>query len=164
MVIMEKKYLFIVLPLILLLAFGIFAGTVIYQPAMAQKAEGHDQAINKAEEAAHLTKIDQAHTFVGKEKHFIIEGKNDKNESVYVWVPDNKNQKIIYKAINEGITEKQAADVLRDGGEARDVIGIQLAREGDVLLWEVAYMNQDNQYTLSYVDFSNGKIHKTITP
>lgn len=164
MIIMEKKLLFIVLPLLFLLAVGIFAGAAIYQPAMAQKAEGHNQAIKKAEAAAHLTEVDQARTFVGKEKHFIISGKNDKNDSVFVWVPENKKQNILFKAKNEGISENQAIAVLRDGGIARDVIGIQLAREGDVLLWEVAYMNQDNQYTLCYIDFSNGKIHKTITP
>ncbi|MEN2447257.1 hypothetical protein AAZF84_05235, partial [Bacillus sp. JR_15] len=33
-----------------------------------------------------------------------------------------------------------------------------------VLLWEVTYLNENNQYSFSYVDFSTGHVEKNVTP
>ncbi|MBJ8056716.1 DUF5590 domain-containing protein, partial [Bacillus cereus] len=69
----------------------------IYQIAMGQKEEGHEAAIERAKKQASLAQVEQVDTFVGKEKQFIVEGKNKQNEAIYVWVPASKKEKVIAK-------------------------------------------------------------------
>lgn len=75
----------------------------------------------------------------------------------------DKSRKRCLKAA-DGISSRQAAKAVQEEGLLSELKEVHLAREGNVLLWEVTYLNKDGQYSLSYVDFINGKIHKNITP
>ncbi|NPC92829.1 DUF5590 domain-containing protein [Bacillus sp. WMMC1349] len=157
--------------LIFTLVFGsimliavVLVGINIYQTAMAQKESGHQSAVEIAKKKADLKQVDNVETYVGKEKQYIVEGKNQKDEKVYVWVPADKKQKLMFKRAKDGITSKQAIKTVQDQGHLSELKGVHLAREGSTLLWEVTYLNQNDQYSLSYVDFTNGKVHKNMTP
>lgn len=130
---------------------------------MDQKENGHEQVAETARQEAGLKQVDSVETFVGKEKQYIVTGADKKGDKMYVWVPADKKQKTLYKA-SAGITGRQAAKAVQDEGLMSELKEVHLAREGNVLLWEVTYLNKDGQYSLSYVDFINGKIHKNITP
>ncbi|BBP90270.1 hypothetical protein BsIDN1_38880 [Bacillus safensis] len=51
------------------------------------------QRSNEQKEQANIVQVEQVETFVGKEKQFIVEGKNKQNETIYVWVPASKKKK-----------------------------------------------------------------------
>ncbi|ATH92142.1 hypothetical protein ACH95_07555 [Bacillus glycinifermentans] len=161
---MGKKTLIFILIFGIIFLTAILAGANVYRTAMSQKESGHPEAAALAKEKADLKEVDSVETFVGKEKQYIVEGKNQKGEKMYVWVPADKKQKTIFKKASDGISSRQAAKAVENGGLVSDLKQVHLAREGNVLLWEVSYLNKDGQYSLSYVDFINGKIHKTITP
>ncbi|QEO62590.1 hypothetical protein EVS87_010310 [Bacillus altitudinis] len=148
----------------LVLLIGIISFSWIYQIAMGQKEEGHQAAIERAKKQASLAQVEQVDTFVGKEKQFIVEGKNKQNEAVYVWVPASKKEKVIAKKAKEGITSNQAVQAVQKENTISKLKNVQLAREGDVLLWEVTYLNENNQYSFSYVDFTTGRVEKNLTP
>ncbi|MBT9249988.1 cell wall elongation/penicillin-binding protein regulator TseB [Bacillus halotolerans] len=136
----------------------------IYKSAMAQKEKGHEAATAEAKKETDLTSVDQVETFVGKEKYYIVKGTDKKGIKLYVWVPEDKKAKILSKEAKEGITEDKAAKIIQDEGLVSKQKEIHLAREGNVLLWEVTYLDKEGQYSLSYVDFTTGKILKNITP
>jgi uncharacterized protein YpmB len=148
----------------LVLLIGIISFSWIYQIAMGQKEEGHEAAIERAKKQASIAQVEQVDTFVGKEKQFIVEGKNKQNEAIYVWVPASKKEKVIAKKAKEGITSNQAVQAVQKENTISKLKNVQLAREGDVLLWEVTYLNENNQYSFSYVDFTTGRVEKNLTP
>ncbi|MGD7062475.1 cell wall elongation/penicillin-binding protein regulator TseB [Bacillus altitudinis] len=148
----------------LILLIGIISFSWIYQIAMGQKEEGHEAAIERAKKQASIEQVEQVDTFVGKEKQFIVEGKNKQNEAIYVWVPASKKEKVIAKKAKEGITSNQAVQAVQKENTVSKLKNVQLAREGDVLLWEVMYLNENNQYSFSYVDFTTGRVEKNLTP
>ncbi|MBD4755542.1 hypothetical protein GUG22_01900, partial [Xanthomonas citri pv. citri] len=78
--------------------------------------------------------------------------------------PADKKAKILSKEAKEGISEDKAAKIIKDEGLVSKQKEVHLAREGNVLLWEVTYLDKEGQYSLSYVDFTTGKILKNITP
>ncbi|MCY7450030.1 DUF5590 domain-containing protein [Bacillus altitudinis] len=148
----------------LVLLIGIISFSWIYQIAMGQKEEGHEAAIERAKKQASIAQVEQVDTFVGKEKQFIVEGKNKQNEAIYVWVPASKKEKVIAKKAKEGITSNQAVQAVQKENTISKLKNVQLAREGDVLLWEVTYLNENDQYSFSYVDFTTGRVEKNLTP
>ncbi|KSU71209.1 cell wall elongation/penicillin-binding protein regulator TseB [Bacillus altitudinis] len=148
----------------LVLLIGIISFSWIYQIAMGQKEDGHQAAIERAKKQASIEQVEQVDTFVGKEKQFIVEGKNKQNEAIYVWVPASKKEKVIAKKAKEGITSNQAVQAVQKENTISKLKNVQLAREGDVLLWEVTYLNENNQYSFSYVDFTTGRVEKNLTP
>lgn len=148
----------------LVLLIGIISFSWIYQIAMGQKEEGHEAAIERAKKQASFAQVEQVDTFVGKEKQFVVEGKNKQNEAIYVWVPASKKEKVIAKKAKEGITSNQAVQAVQKENTISKLKNVQLAREGDVLLWEVTYLNENNQYSFSYVDFTTGRVEKNLTP
>ncbi|MGG3131707.1 cell wall elongation/penicillin-binding protein regulator TseB [Bacillus pumilus] len=160
-----KKIVWIISSVVaLVLLIGIISFTWIYQIAMGQKEQGHEAAIERAKKQANIVQVEQVETFVGKEKQFIVEGKNKQNETTYVWVPASNKEKVIAKKAKEGITSNQAVQAVQKENTVSKLKEIQLAREGDVLLWEVTYLNENNQYSFSYVDFSTGHVEKNVTP
>ncbi|MGN7856422.1 cell wall elongation/penicillin-binding protein regulator TseB [Bacillus sp. 22483] len=148
----------------LVLLIGIISFSWIYQIAMGQKEEGHEAAIERAKKQASFAQVEQVDTFVGKEKQFVVEGKNKQNEAIYVWVPASKKEKVIAKKAKEGITSNQAVQAVQKENTISKLKNVQLAREGDVLLWEVTYLNENDQYSFSYVDFTTGRVEKNLTP
>ncbi|CAL8896855.1 cell wall elongation/penicillin-binding protein regulator TseB [Bacillus pumilus] len=160
-----KKIVWIISSVVaLVLLIGIISFTWIYQIAMGQKEQGHEAAIERAKKQANIVQVEQVETFVGKEKQFIVEGKNKQDETTYVWVPASKKEKVIAKKEKEGITSNQAVQAVQKENTVSKLKDVQLAREGDVLLWEVTYLNENNQYSFSYVDFSTGHVEKNVTP
>ncbi|UXO86529.1 MULTISPECIES: cell wall elongation/penicillin-binding protein regulator TseB [Bacillus] len=160
-----KKIVWIISSVVaLVLLIGIISFTWIYQIAMGQREQGHDAAIERAKKQANIVQVEQVETFVGKEKQFIVEGKNKQNETTYVWVPASKKDKVIAKKAKEGITSNQAVQAVQKENTVSKLKEVKLAREGDVLLWEVTYLNENNQYSFSYVDFSTGHVEKNLTP
>ncbi|WP_226567956.1 cell wall elongation/penicillin-binding protein regulator TseB [Bacillus stratosphericus] len=146
------------------LLIGIISFAWIYQIAMGQKEQGHEAAIERAKEQGKLVQVDEVETFVGKEKQFIVEGKNKQNETMYVWVPASKKEKVITKKAKEGMTSNQAVQAVQKENTVSKLKDVKLAREGDVLLWEVTYLNENKQYSFSYVDFTTGRVEKNLTP
>ncbi|KIL17196.1 cell wall elongation/penicillin-binding protein regulator TseB [Bacillus pumilus] len=160
-----KKIVWIISSVVaLVLLIGIISFTWIYQIAMGQKEQGHEAAIERAKKQVNIVQVEQVETFVGKEKQFIVEGKNKQDETTYVWVPASKKEKVIAKKAKEGITSNQAVQAVQKENTVSRLKDVQLAREGDVLLWEVTYLNENNQYSFSYVDFSTGHVEKNVTP
>ncbi|EDW20978.1 cell wall elongation/penicillin-binding protein regulator TseB [Bacillus sp. FSL K6-4563] len=160
-----KKIVWIISSVVaLVLLIGIISFTWIYQIAMGQKEQGHEAAIERAKKQANIVQVEQVETFVGKEKQFIVEGKNKQNETTYVWVPASKKEKVIAKKAKDGMTSNQAVQAVQKENTVSKLKDVQLAREGDVLLWEVTYLNENNQYSFSYVDFSTGHVEKNVTP
>ncbi|KXZ21618.1 cell wall elongation/penicillin-binding protein regulator TseB [Bacillus nakamurai] len=159
----KKALIFTAVFGIIFLAVLLFSAS-IFKSAMAQKEEGHEAAAAAAKEKTELTTADKVETFVGKQKYYVVAGTDKHDAKMYVWVPAGKKAKILSKKASDGISSDKAAKIVQDAGLVSKLKDVHPARENNVLLWEVTYLNKDGQYSFSYVDFTSGKILKNITP
>jgi uncharacterized protein YpmB len=150
----------IVLAILLLFALGWFIH--VYQSAMSQKNSGHDQAINRAAEQTELKDAETVYTFNGLEQYFVIAGKNDSNKNVYVWVPEDSKKKPVLKLASDGITEKEALEIVNREQNPQKIISAKLGMEKNAPFWEIKYIDEQNRYTYDFVNFTNGEIQKHI--
>nr|WGD72438.1 cell wall elongation/penicillin-binding protein regulator TseB [Bacillus subtilis] len=159
----KKALIFTVIFGIIFLAAFLSRQAFINQPWHKRK-RGTKRNTAEAKKETDLANVDQVETFVGKEKYYVVKGTDKIGTALYVWVPADKKAKILSKEAKEGISEDKAAKIIKDEGLVSKQKEVHLAREGNVLLWEVTYLDKEGQYSLSYVDFTTGKILKNITP
>lgn len=159
----KKALIFTAVFGIIFLAVLLFSAG-IFKSALAQKEEGHETAAAAAKEKTNLTDAEKVETFVGKQKYYVVTGTDKHGKDMYVWVPADKKAKILSKKASDGISSGKAAKIVRDEGLVSKLNGVHPARENNVPLWEVTYINKSGQYSFSYVDFTSGKILKNITP
>lgn len=150
----------IVMAIVLLIALAGFIQ--VYQSAMSQKNSGHDQAIDQATGQTELKNAESIHTFNGLEQYFVVSGKNENNKNVYVWVPEDSKKKPVLKLASEGISEKEALEIVNREQNPQKIISAQLGMEKNVPFWEIKYIDDQNRYTYDFVNFTNGEIQKHI--
>ncbi|MCM3596915.1 DUF5590 domain-containing protein [Metabacillus idriensis] len=144
----------------LLVSLGVFLN--VYHSAMAQKNDGHEEAIDRALKETDLKNAESVETFNGLKQFYVITGLNKSNKAVYVWVPENKKEKPVLKLASDGITEKKALEIVKAQQNPVKVISVKLGMEKNVPLWEVKYIDDQNRYTYDLINFSNGEIRKHI--
>ncbi len=150
----------IILAIVLLIALGGFSH--VYQSAMSQKNSGHDKAIARATEQTEIKDAESVQTFNGLEQYFVIAGKNESNQNVYVWVPEDTKKKPVLKLASEGISEKEALEIVNKEQNPQKIISAQLGMEKNVPIWEIKYIDKQNRYTYDFINFNNGEIQKHI--
>ncbi|WP_191560989.1 DUF5590 domain-containing protein [Metabacillus idriensis] len=150
----------IVLAIVLLIALSGFIH--VYQSAMTQKNSGHYQAIDRAAGQTELKNAESVHTFNGLEQYFVIAGKNESNKNVYVWVAEDSKKKPVLKLASDGISEKEALEIVNREQNPQKIISVKLGMEKNVPLWEIKYIDEQNRYTYDFVNFTNGEIQKHI--
>ncbi|KEZ50686.1 DUF5590 domain-containing protein [Metabacillus indicus] len=146
--------------ILLLIAAAVFMN--VYNTAMAQKKDGHTEAIQRAEQETELKKAESAETFNGLEQYIVITGSDDSGKPVYVFVPSDKKKKPVLKLVSDGISEKEALEAVRSEQNPQKLISVQLGMEGSVPVWEVKYIDDQNRYTYDLVQFTDGEIRKHI--
>lgn len=149
-----------VLAVFLLAALGAFFN--VYHSAMAQKNDGHEEAIERALKETDLKNTESVETFNGLKQYYVITGLNKSNEAVYVWVPEDSKEKPVLKLAADGISEKKALEIVKAEQNPEKVISVKLGMEKTIPLWEVKYIDDRNRYTYDLINFSNGEIRKHI--
>jgi uncharacterized protein YpmB len=149
-----------VLAVFLLVALGAFFN--VYHAAMAQKNDGHEEAIARALKETDLKNAESVETFNGLKQYYVITGLNKSNKAVYVWVPEDSKEKPVLKLAADGITEKKALEIVKAKQNPEKVISVKLGMEKTIPLWEVKYIDDQNRYTYDLLNFSNGEIRKHI--
>lgn len=154
---------FIILFLFLAIAFSLF----IYQQTTQPLKIKEDKAIQLAKEKTSLKSVDKLDWFHYFDAYYVIQGKNDNNENIIIWVPDDKDKEIIVKKANEGLSEEEVISLLFNGIDSfqdekrpKEIINIKLGMIEDVPVYEVTYRDQKNRYSFLYIDFYEGSWYR----
>lgn len=148
---MKKWIILLIGVIVLILVFG-FA---IYSEILNSKTIGHDEAIARAKKDGYIEKAIETSSYHRKESFIVIKGINDEDETVFVFVPE-EGELTVVKA-DDGITEKQARQLLRERVQYKRIMSVQLGIEDGSPLWEITYIDDKDRLTYYYLDFKTGE-------
>ncbi|OEH93418.1 DUF5590 domain-containing protein [Bacillus solimangrovi] len=147
--------------LLLLIPFIVIWQSVnIYQSTLADEKVLHKQAEARAKKIVKGIKVNKVEHFHGKDSYQVVHAINEDGEAVYVWVPDNNKKKPVIKKASEGWTEERVKEQVISERNPIEIIDIRLGMMSGTPLWEVKYVDNNDQYTYYYMNFQNGELVK----
>lgn len=161
---MKFKTFMISIVTVVLLTIGFIS---IYISATKPVKTGESQAIERAEKDTNLVSVTSVDWFHYTDSYYVIEGKNDKGKEIFVWVPEDAKKDIIVKEKNEGMSEKELLNFVKSGlttisndRKPKEIIRIKLGMVEDAPAYEITYRDQEDRYSILYVDFYNGEWYR----
>ncbi|MBC6975527.1 DUF5590 domain-containing protein [Bacillus sp. Xin] len=151
-----KKWIFAII--IVIVAIGLY-GVHVYNATMEKKIPKESKVVEIAKEKAKLTKVKNVEYYNGKSSYTVVQGVDEKGEKIIVWVPEKKGD-VLVKKQSEGISEKDALQIVTKEQKPKQFLKVKLGAENNVPLWEVTYIDDENRYTYYYLAFQDGKFLK----
>ncbi|MCI0765763.1 DUF5590 domain-containing protein [Bacillus sp. TL12] len=151
-----KKWIFAII--IVIVAIGLY-GVHVYNATMEKKIPKKSKVVEIAKEKAKLTKVKNVEYYNGKSSYTVVQGVDEKGEKIIVWVPEKKGD-VLVKKQSEGISEKDALQIVTKEQKPKQFLKVKLGAENNVPLWEVTYIDDENRYTYYYLAFQDGKFLK----
>ncbi|MCU9613683.1 DUF5590 domain-containing protein [Caldibacillus lycopersici] len=158
---MKQKIIIIVLFLVVIIAIGL---VLVYHFSTDDLKQDKDLAVERAKEFTNITTVETIEWFHYIDNYYVIKGKNNKKESIIVWVPDNpKNKEIVVKKAKDGLAEEEVVSLLSNGLDnfsndkrPTEIIDIKLGMVDNAPAYEITYRDQKNRYSIIYIDFYKG--------
>lgn len=148
-----------------LIAFLIVVGGLItiYFTSTNKLTSEKKAAIERAYQEADIKTVNRVDWFHYNEDYYILEGINQDDESIIVWVPVAKNEEVFSELKSEGLTEDEAISLLYQGikdlsddKRPKQLINIKFGMVEGNPAYEITYRDQKNRYSIFLVDFYNG--------
>ncbi|HZG72100.1 MAG TPA: DUF5590 domain-containing protein [Chondromyces sp.] len=155
---MKKRIIYTLVPILLIGAFFAY----FYAQAQEPYEQAEEKAIAIAKEKAAITSVSDFYIYNSRSTYYTILGENKKKQQVVVWIPKGKEKKITIKKASDGITEKQAIQKLEAEKNPEEILSVRLGMEKIGPVWELIYLDQNNQLNYYYVLFENGEWWKKI--
>lgn len=149
---------------IILIAFVLIGGTsafLIYKNSRSPLHKQSEAAIDRVKEETGITKIEDTSFYNGTKAYSVIIGKDDGGKKKVAWVPEGKG-KIIERDWDGGISKEEAVNKLRSEIEPKELLSIRLGYESVGPVWEITYLDDQEQLNYFYMLFSNGEWWKKI--
>jgi uncharacterized protein YpmB len=148
-----KKLVFI-LVIIVLIMLGFFSK--IYLSSIKPVKIAEKKAIALAEKKVKMSKVDDFHIYNRTETVYVIEGKNEHNEKIIIWIPEKSKQVVVIKA-KDGITKGEAVQRLEDTKNPKKIVTARLGMLDNIPSWEIYYQSDNNLINYYYIDFETGE-------
>jgi uncharacterized protein YpmB len=149
---------------IILVAAVIVMGTasvLLYLTARGPVEEEFDQASKRVLDETSMKEIEKTTMYHGAKAYTVISGKDDDNEKVVAFVPEEKKE-IIVKKWADGISKEQAINKLKDEKQPDEILSVRLGHESVGPVWEITYLDKQRNLNYFYLLFSNGEWWKKI--
>ncbi len=132
----------------------------IYQTAMSPVKKEMEHAAEIAKQETNLMTVDQISTYNGTNAYIIVQGTNEENEEMVVWVDENKE--VVLTRAEDGIPKEEVLNYLQTDREPKEIISVTLAMEKNTPLWEIKFKDSNNQYNFHYIKYDNGEYFQRI--
>ncbi|WP_033828569.1 cell wall elongation regulator TseB-like domain-containing protein [Bacillus andreraoultii] len=157
---MAKKVTLISILTILLVTLG---SIFLYNSATKPLEDGKNEAIKRAKEEVNLTKVTNIDWFHYTDSYYVIEGVTADNKEIYVWVPEDKNGTVHVENKKAGMSKDKVKafvfnelnDISRDK-RPKEIMKIKLGMIEEAPAYEITYRDQENRYSILYIDYFNG--------
>lgn len=154
-----KKWLFFIL-IIIAISIGMFINVYVKSISPLKKAE--EIAVMKAQTETNLVSVNEIYLYNGSETSYAIQGVNEKDEEMIVFVPEKDDEKIVVKKASDGITKEQAIQIVQQEKNPVHIVSVKLGMEKQIPLWEVYYKTDKSSLNYYYIDFQTGEWLKKI--
>ncbi|MGJ8729713.1 DUF5590 domain-containing protein [Listeria aquatica] len=115
-------------------------------------------ALSRIKGSVDLKKQDQFYLYNGtKETYYVLTGENKAGKKIIVWVPKKKSGEILVKYASDGISAQKAREIVEAKKKPAKILNVTLGMEDGVPLWEVSYLDKDDQLGYYDMSFSEGK-------
>ncbi|REJ30535.1 MAG: hypothetical protein C6W56_02595 [Caldibacillus debilis] len=159
-----KKALLYGLFLVVLFILGLAA--YVYQSASNPLRTEEESALERALAETPLVKAEKVDWFHYLDQYVVIKGKNRDGENIIVWVPKAKDKDITVKKESEGLTEREALAMVREGLALKDdqrpkeIVRVKLGMIENTPVYEISYIDQKGRYSFLYIDFYEGNWYR----
>ncbi len=110
-----------------------------------------------------LTQVINSEVYSGSTTYVTVIGIDQDGEEKAVFVPTNRKHNVMKEVLlAEGISKKQAIDTVHDEFDVKEVLHTKLGWEQDNAVWEITFLNQNNQLNYVYLSFESGEWWKRI--
>jgi uncharacterized protein YpmB len=154
-----KKWITIIV--LLFIIIGITASVLLYQVSRNPLDHKADQALKRVENETAIVKVESTSFYNGTKSYMVVTGENEQSEKLVAWVP-NKKGKIIEKKWADGITKDQAINKLKDEKKPKELLSVRLGYESVGPVWEMTYLDQQDNLNYYYLLFSTGEWWRKI--
>ncbi|WP_201713292.1 cell wall elongation regulator TseB-like domain-containing protein [Rossellomorea arthrocnemi] len=154
-----KKWITIIV--LLFIVIGITASVILYQVSRNPLDRQADQALKRVQDETEIVKVDNTSFYHGSKSYVVVTGENEQNEKLVAWIPDKKG-KIIEKKWADGITKDQAINKLKDEKKPKELLSVRLGYESVGPVWELTYLDQQDNLNYYYLLFSTGEWWRKI--
>ena len=151
----------ILIGFIILFLVGVGIFSKVYFSSMKPVNAAEKKAVSLAKEKVKLSEVEDFHVYNGTETVHVIEGRNEQDEEIIVWIPE-KSKKVFVDKKKNGITKQDAIDRLLTEKNPKKIISVRLGMEKNIPLWEIYYRSQNNLINYYYVHFNTGEWLKKI--
>ena len=156
---MKIRKIMIRILIVFLILISLFA-IVLYR-ASAQVRKERKEVTELAEEYAHLVTTDDFYWYNGKNTYYTVEGKNNKNQTLLVTVPQ-KEGKIIIQNQKNGITADEARDKVKKEFHPYKITKVEFGYVKNEPIWEVTTQNSDKMLSYYDLSFKDGRVTKKV--
>ena len=118
-------------------------------------------ALKRVEDETAIVKVENTSFYNGSKSYVVVTGENEQKEKMVAWVPDKKG-KIIEKKWANGITKDQAINKLNDEKKPKELLSVRLGYETVGPVWEMTYLDQQDNLNYYYLLFSTGEWWRKI--
>lgn len=147
-----KKWLILFIGVILVI---VLSSLTIYKQIQYNKTEGFSEAIERAKDETSLVEVVETSTYTRNETYVVVNGIDDDNEEMYVFVPEDSEDVSVIDA-NDGITEEDAIQIVKEQQQVSKILSTQIGIENNQPLWEITYLDENNSLVYYYLDFKTG--------
>jgi uncharacterized protein YpmB len=156
---MKSKWIWLTVIIIIVIISLLIS---LYTTTMSSEKKLSKLAITRAQEEIQLIKVNDVEHFHGIEAYHVIDALAQQG-SIYIFVPEDNSKKITYVQKDEGITKKQAKEIIASSKENIKIIDIRLGIDDNTPVWEIVYEENEDQRTFIYVTYKSGKLFKRLT-
>lgn len=154
-----KKWISIIA--LLFIVLGITASVVLYQVSRNPLDNQAEKALNRVKAETAIVEVENTSFYNGSKSYVVVTGKDDQNKKLVAWVP-NKKGKIIEKKWADGISKEQAINKLNEEKQPKELLSVRLGYESVGPVWEITYLDQQDNLNYFYLLFSTGEWWRKI--
>ncbi|MGO4343949.1 DUF5590 domain-containing protein [Paenibacillus sp. MCAF9] len=155
-----KRWLLLITAFLLLLLTVSF---IYFREVQSPEWTAINAAKEQATKAADLMEIEKVHHHIWQKNSWVVEGINQQDEHVYVWLTEEQ-QPVIMKA-TEGISEKSLKDNFISKRPLAEIKRIQPGLLDDKTVWEIYYNDGEkpDHYRYDFYRFDDGAFIDSYT-
>lgn len=151
-----KKWIFIIVGLILVLGLGVVFSFIFHLNGVGQDVRTQGEQL--AHSRTPITQVESVDVYYGKEECIVVQGKDNNGQSLMAWFVANTSE---VDHVEKLVTQKSVVDTLKSSNPGMKILHITPGKEGTQKFWEVVFLDADGKYNYYYVDMYTGKLFRT---
>ncbi|WP_430539386.1 DUF5590 domain-containing protein [Listeria rocourtiae] len=154
------KWIWISIAAIVVVIAGFF---IFFYSAQKPVRADEKEALARIEGKVDLKEQEDFYLYNGANGvYYVLTGKNSKNKNIIVWVPKSKKGTVVVKYAKDGISKDEAIAKVKQEKNPVKILNVTLGMDKGVPIWEISYLDKDNNLNYFDVDFETGDWYRAI--